>query len=409
MKFIADFHIHSHYSRATSKNLNPENLDYWARMKGINVVGTGDITHPKWTQELKEKFGEAEEGLFKLKEKFVIENNVLLNNSQAPRFILTGEISSIYKKNGKVRKIHNVVCAPDFATVDKIQAKLVKLGANITSDGRPILGLDSRNLLELCLEANENIIFFPAHIWTPWFAALGSKSGFDSISECFEDLTKHIHVVETGLSSDPPMNERCSMLDDYMLVSNSDAHSPEKLGREANLFNTELSYAAIHSAWKKRDRNKFLGTLEFFPQEGKYHHDGHRKCTISWTPEETKKHKEICTVCNKPITVGVMNRVMQLADRNTRLKKNLFYSIIPLKEILGELIGVSSQAKKINIFYHDVIKKLGPELVVLRETPIDEIKKACGNELGEAIKRMRAGNVHVVPGYDGEYGRITVR
>ena len=208
MKFIGDFHIHSHYSRATSKNLNPENLDYWARMKGINVVGTGDITHPKWTQELKEKFVEAEEGLFQLKEKLVLENNILLDNSHVPRFMLTGEISSIYKKNGKVRKIHNVGCAPDFATVDKIQAKLVRLGANITSDGRPIIGLDSRNLLELCLEANENVIFFPAHIWTPWFAVLGDKSGFDSIAECFEDLTKHIHVVETGLSSDPPMYDR---------------------------------------------------------------------------------------------------------------------------------------------------------------------------------------------------------
>ncbi len=411
MKFIGDFHIHSHYSRATSKNLNAEYLDYWARMKGINVVGTGDITHPKWIQELKEKFVEAEEGLFRLQQKFVLENNVLLDNTPFPRFMLTGEISSIYKKNGKVRKIHNVVCAPDFVTVDKIQARLVRLGANITSDGRPILGLDSRNLLELCLEANENILFFPAHIWTPWFAVLGDKSGFDSIEECFEDLTKHIHVVETGLSSDPPMNERCSFLDNYMLISNSDAHSPEKLGREANLFDTELSYPSIFSAWKKRDRNKFLGTLEFFPQEGKYHHDGHRKCNISWTPEETKKHKEICSVCAKPITVGVMNRVMQLADRknnHTSPIKHPFFSIIPLKEILSELKGVSPQANKITVLYLDVLKKLGPELVVLRETPLEEIKKSCGEELGEAIKRMRNGKVHVVPGYDGEYGRITV-
>ncbi|MCD4694768.1 MAG: endonuclease Q family protein, partial [Bacteroidales bacterium] len=285
MKFIGDFHIHSHFSIATSKELQPEYLDYWARKKGIKVVGTGDFTHPGWTKELKEKLEPAEEGLFKVKTEF--KKRIPFPVKGDVRFLLTAEISNIYKKNGKVRKVHNVVFAPSFEVVEKIQGKLSALGFNITSDGRPILGLDSRDLLNICLDASEDIFFVPAHIWTPWFSALGSKSGFDSIDECYDDLSEYIYAVETGLSTDPPMNWMVSPLDKYTLISNSDAHSPEKLGRNANLFDTEISYPSIIGAMKTGDPKKFLGTIDFFPQEGKYHYDGHRKCGIRWSPLET--------------------------------------------------------------------------------------------------------------------------
>ena len=341
MKFIGDFHIHSHYSIATSKELRPDFLDYWARLKGIKVVGTGDFAHPGWIQELKEHFEPAEEGLFKVKQEY--KKKIYFPVEDDVRFILTTEISNIYKKNGKVRKVHNVVFAPSFEVAETIQNKLINLGFNITSDGRPILGLDSRDLLELCLDSSEDIFFVPAHIWTPWFSVLGSKSGFDSVEECFEDLSPNIHAIETGLSTDPPMNWMCSFLDKYTLISNSDAHSPEKLGRNANIFNTELSYKGIIYAMKTGNPENFLGTIDFFPQEGKYHYDGHRKCGIRWSPIDTLQHDEICPVCGKKITVGVMNRIAQLADRDNvleRVNRHLFYSLIPLKEILSEFENV---------------------------------------------------------------------
>jgi len=412
MKFIADFHIHSHYSIATSKKLIPEFLDYWAALKGIEVIGSGDFTHPGWIKELKQKLEPAEPGLFTLKKEFSIKRP--FRNSQIgghkTRFMLTAEISNIYKKGGKVRKVHNLILAPDFSTVERIQQKLDTIG-NITSDGRPILGLDSRDLLEICLDASEKIFFIPAHIWTPWFSALGSKSGFNSIDECYGDLTPHIYAVETGLSSDPPMNWMCSFLDKFTLVSNSDAHSPEKLGREANLFDTNLTYESITESIKSGNPDQFLGTVEFFPQEGKYHYDGHRKCDICWDPTETMKHKKICPVCGKKVTVGVMHRVAELSDREdfkTVEKRHPFYSLVPLKEILSEILGVGPQSKSVSNHYSALLEKAGPEFDILLHLPLGQLSSKGGELLAEGVKRMRTGNVIIKQGYDGEFGIITV-
>jgi DNA helicase II / ATP-dependent DNA helicase PcrA len=413
MKFIADFHIHSHYSMATSKNLIPEHLDYWARLKGITVVGTGDFTHPGWCAELEEKLEPAEEGLFRLKPGLsrCKELETPFLPSRDVRFLLTCEISSIYKKNGKVRKVHNVIFAPDFETVEKIRGKLTVIGANITSDGRPILGLDSRDLLEMALESNENILFVPAHIWTPWFSALGSKSGFDTIAECYDDLADHISTVETGLSTDPPMNWMCSFLDRYTLISNSDAHSPEKLGRNANRFDTELSYNAIVQALRTGDPQHFKGSIDLFPQEGKYHYDGHRKCNIRWNPVETLRNKGICSKCGKPVTVGVMNRAVHLSDRedlDLRPNRHPFASIITLKDMLAELEKVGPGSKKVSQRYMTILKKGVTELELLLETPLEEIRKLDGPELTEAVSRMRNREIYIQEGYDGEYGVIKV-
>ncbi len=412
MRFIADFHIHSHYSISTSKKLVPEYLDYWAKLKGIKVVGTGDFTHPGWLDELKSKLEPAEQGLFKLKAGLRLDTGIesTASSENEVRFLLTAEISNIYKKDGNVRKVHNLIFVPDFTTAEKLQRELSKIG-NITSDGRPILGLDSRDLLEIVLNSSDQALFVPAHIWTPWFSVLGAKSGFDTISECYSDLAEHIFAVETGLSSDPPMNWMCRFLDKYTLISNSDAHSPEKLGREANLFDTELTYGAITQAIKTGHPEHFLGTIEFFPQEGKYHYDGHRKCGICWDPVETLKHDSVCPVCGKKVTIGVMSRVVQLADQNKLdEKKNrlLFYSLIPLKEILSEIMGVGPGSKRIMQAYNSLLQKAGSEFNVLLNLPIEEIK-AIGNELlSEAVKRMRNREVFVKEGFDGEYGQIRV-
>ena len=411
MDFIGDLHIHSHFSMATSKQLRPEYLDYWARIKGIKVVGTGDFTHPGWLREMKEKLEPAEPGLFKVKEAFKLDNPVEETSKNAVRFLLTAEISNIYKKNGQVRKIHSVLLAPDFETVEKIQQKLSSMNFNITSDGRPILGLDVRDLLEISLEANEDNFFIPAHIWTPWFSVFGSKSGFDAMEECFGDLTSHIHAVETGLSTDPPLNWMCSFLDRYTLVSNSDAHSPEKLGRNANLFKTEPTYRAIVEAMKTGDPQQFGGTFDMFPQEGKYHYDGHRKCGIRWDPVETMTHQGICPVCGKKITVGVVNRIVRLSDRQdiTRRQNRLpYYSIIPLKEILSEIEGVGEKSKKITRQYEQLIRKAGSEFNLLQYMPVDQVRSIGGEVLAEAIRRMRNNEVIIREGFDGEYGQIKV-
>ncbi|MBN1780626.1 UvrD-helicase domain-containing protein [bacterium] len=412
MKFIADFHIHSHYSIATSSQLTPEHLDYWARIKGIRVVGTGDFTHPGWTRELREKLIPAEPGLYQLRPELRLTGDIQVpvTGDNDVRFLLTAEISNIYKKDGKTRKVHNVVFAPDFETAEAIQNILKYHEFNITSDGRPILGLDSRDLLELCLEASGRIFFVPAHIWTPWFSALGSKSGFDSIEQCYGDLSEHIYAVETGLSSDPPMNWLCGFLDKYTLISNSDAHSPEKLGREGNWFDTELSYPAIVDAMKNRDEGRFLGTLEFFPQEGKYHHDGHRKCGIAWEPAETLEHGLKCPVCGKPVTVGVMHRVVELADRKDIAghEGRPYQSLIPLKEILSEMTGTGPDSKQVIRAYNGLIRKMGSEFDILLSLPLDEIRRQGGDLLAEGIRRMREREVLIQAGYDGEYGVIRV-
>ncbi len=418
MRFIADLHIHSHFSIATSKELKPESLDFWARLKGIKLIGTGDFTHPGWLKELKEKLEPAEPGLYKLKKEFIKDNEnpfgITGTNSNLQsdvRFMLTAEISNIYKKAGKTRKIHNIVFAPDFETVDRIQQKLSNLGFNITSDGRPILGLDARNLLEILLNCSPDIFFVPAHIWTPWFSVLGANSGFDSIKECYEDLSDNIYAVETGLSSDPSMNWVCSFLDKYTLISNSDAHSPEKLGRNANIFKTDISYPSIINALKTGDPEQCLGTIDLYPQEGKYHYAGHSKCGVCWDPIETIRNLGICPVCQRKITNGVMNRVAQLSDRDKptdRTNRLPFQYIIPLKEILGEIANLGGTSKKLDNAYMLLLKKLGPELDILLDIPIDEIKRIGNDILAEAIGRMRNGDIRIQHGFDGQYGQIKV-
>ncbi|MBW1836545.1 MAG: UvrD-helicase domain-containing protein [Deltaproteobacteria bacterium] len=412
MKFIADFHVHSKFSIATAKNLDLENLYIAAQLKGIKVVGTGDFTHPGWFSEIKEKLVPAEEGLFKLKEAISSKCDAHVPPScrDQVRFILVSEISNIYKKKNKTRKNHNLVFVPDLSIVERFNKKLEKIG-NIKSDGRPILGLDARNLFEILLETSEQNYLIPAHIWTPWFSILGSKSGFDSIDECFEDLTHQIFAIETGLSSDPPMNRRVSALDGLTLVSNSDAHSPLKVGREANIFDTELSYSAIKSAIKSGDPKRFLGTFEFFPEEGKYHLDGHRKCNVRLNPKESMKQGGKCPVCGKPLTLGVLYRVEELSDRAegaTPQKKHPFYSIVPLTEILAEIFRVGSGSKKVQQGYHGLLDKLGPEFEILHSLKTQTIDKSGVPLLGEAIRRMRAKEIFINPGYDGEFGKIKI-
>lgn len=406
MKFIADLHIHSRYSLATSSQLTPEMLDLWGRKKGISVVGTGDAVHPGWLDELKNKLVSAENGLFRLKKNLVQDDADRYGNPV--NFMLCSEISCIYKKNDRVRKVHNLIYAPSFSSMDKIQKALAKIG-NIGSDGRPILGLDSRNLLEIILDADSQAVLIPAHIWTPWFSVLGSKSGFDSIEQCYGDLSKYIFAIETGLSSDPAMNRRCSILDSYALVSNSDAHSPENLGREANLFDTEISYLAIMDALRKRNK-KFIGTVEYFPEEGKYHLDGHRKCQICWEPEETKKHNEICPVCGKKVTVGVLSRVMELADIPENRKsddKQTWFSTTPLKSVLSEVLKSGSQSKKVSALYESILLQCGSEFSILLDTPIEELRKV-NSMVADGIQRLREGKVNLQAGYDGVFGTVKV-
>ncbi len=407
MFFYADLHVHSKYSRATSKSTNLEQLALWAQKKGINMLATGDFTHPAWIAEIKEKLVPVAPGAYELRDD--LKKEFLINDSPL-RFMLCVEISTIYKKGDKTRKVHHLVYAPDIEAAEKINAKLASIG-NIVSDGRPILGLDSRNLLEIVLESSPDAYIIPAHIWTPWFSVMGSKSGFDTIDECYGDLAEHVFAAETGLSSDPPMNWRVSNLDRYRLVSNSDAHSPSKLGREATMFDTELDYYSVKNALQTG--NGYVGTVEFFPEEGKYHMDGHRNCNICMEPEETVKHKGICPVCNKPVTVGVMHRVNALADR----KEGEFQlpatagqvrSLIPLQEILSEIYQVGVNSKTVTNAYETLIQKLGPELSILQDVPIDELSKADSPILAEAISKLREGNVIRNAGYDGEYGVIKV-
>jgi DNA helicase II / ATP-dependent DNA helicase PcrA len=405
MKFLADLHIHSRFSRATSLDLDPEHLSLWAQEKGITVIGTGDFTHPGWIRELQEKLVEADNGLYKLKPELeaAVEKDVPSSCRNPSRFILSGEISCIYKKGGQTRKIHHLILMPDFDSAVRFNKALDRIG-NITSDGRPILGLDSRDLLEMALEASDRTFFIPAHIWTPWFSLFGSKSGFDEIEECFGDLTSHIHALETGLSSDPPMNRLLSSLDRYLLVSNSDAHSPSKLGREANIFDAGLDYESMINAMVSK--SGFEGTIEFYPEEGKYHMDGHRKCEVMLTPPETREHNGLCPVCGKAITVGVLNRVEELADREIPQLSKPFYSLIPLNEILSEIYACGPATKKVVSIYDELISTLGPELGILMNADLKDIKDRGGMLLATAVERMRTGKVIRQEGYDGEYGVI---
>lgn len=412
MQYIADIHLHSRFARATSKTLNPENLYRWSLIKGLTVVGTGDFTHPVWFDELRDQLEPAEEGLYQLRSDLRrgIDAELPPACRGQMRFVLSVEISLIYKKNDKTRKIHHVVTMPSFDAVARLNARLGAIG-NLKSDGRPILGLDSRDLVEICLEACDEVLFIPAHIWTPHFAVLGASSGFDTLEECFEDMLPHIFAVETGLSSDPPMNWRLSMLDNYAIVSNSDAHSPQKLAREATCFNTDLSFRGMYDALKDRDPTRFTGTLEFYPEEGKYHFDGHRKCDICWKPVQTLDADEICPVCGRKLTVGVLHRVEKLADRAEGDHPEVampFENLIPLPEIIGSVLQVGPTSKRVQTVYEQMLSTHGAELKILRELPIEEIAKTGDFLIAEGIRRMREGEVHIDPGYDGVYGKIQV-
>ena len=405
MKMIADLHIHSRFSMATSKEGTPENLDFWARKKGISLIGTGDFTHPVWREELKERLVSEGNGLYRLRDEYVKEESRKFPG-EGTRFVVSGEISSIYKKNGKTRKVHNVILLPGLEAADAMAQRLEKIG-NIHSDGRPILGLDSHDLLEMMLDVCPEGILIPAHIWTPHFSVLGAKSGFDSVEECFEELTPYVHALETGLSSDPAMNWRISKLDRYQLISNSDAHSPSKLGREANLLDIDCSYEGLYRAI--RTGQGLEGTVEFFPEEGKYHFDGHRKCGVSLSPVEAERLGGICPVCGKKLTMGVDHRVEQLADRAEGFVKKdgkKYESLVPLPEVISTCMGYSAASKKVQGCFEQMIQTLGTEFDILRNVPSEDIKSCAGERIAEGIENVRTGNVKRIPGYDGEYGKI---
>jgi len=399
MKFIADFHLHSKYSRATSRDMDLENLDKWARIKGIKVLGTSDFTHPDWFKNLKEKLEPAEAGLFKLK-----------NSNSPTRFILTTEVSCIYSKTGRIRKVHIIVFAPSFEIVDKINTHLGWIG-NLRADGRPILGLDSKELAKIVLNISENCLIVPAHLMTPWYSLFGSKSGFDSLSECFEEYSKYIFAGETGLSANPSMLWRMPDGRRITLISNSDAHSASHIGREANVFDTEMSYPAIINAIKLKDPQKFLYTIEFFPEEGKYHYDGHRSCGISFSPRESKRYNNICPNCGRPLTIGVLNRVDSLADRPEGFKPAAslpFKSLIPLTEIIADALGVMDGTKQVEEEYKNLIDKFENEFNILIDISRQDLEAATIPEIAEGIIRVREGKVFITPGYDGVYGKIRI-
>lgn len=402
--YIADLHIHSRYSRATSKDCTPEFLDLWARRKGIEIVGSGDFTHPAWREELKEKLEPAEDGFYTLKKEYRIEDPTAAESMQ-PRFVITGEISSIYKKYDRVRKVHSLILLPGLDEAEIISHKLEAIG-NIHSDGRPILGLDCHDLLEILLELCPQAVYVPAHIWTPHFSLFGAFSGFDSVEECYGDLSPYIHAMETGLSSDPPMNWRVSALDGYQLISNSDAHSPAKLGREANLLDIELSYDGLKEAIQTG--TGLSGTIEFFPEEGKYHYDGHRKCNLCLAPLETEKYNGICPICGRKMTIGVSHRIEQLADRPEGVinDRAYFESLVPLPEVIGAALGHSSASAKVQKEYLNLLGRLGSEFRILRELPLEDIRSASSVLISEGIRKLRKGEVERIPGFDGAYGEI---
>lgn len=410
---VVDLHIHSHYSRATSPKMNVAELYKWGKLKGIDVLGTGDFTHPEWSGELEEKLEPVEEGLFSLKEEWAEKKDEELPERirrREIRFVLSVEVSNIYNRAGKVRKLHNVVVVPSFEQASEINGELTKIG-NLRADGRPILGMDSRRLLEIVLEAGEENLFFPAHIWTPWFSMLGSKSGFDGVREAFGGLAGEIKAVETGLSSDPAMNWRIKELDGVSLVSNSDAHSPSNLGREANVIKSKLSYGEIVGGIKTGDE-RLVGTIEFFPQEGKYHWDGHRKCGIKMSPQDSLERGNLCPVCGQEMVLGVDHRVEELAEREEGFEpeehKRVEY-IIPLEEIIAQIQGVkSTKSKAVQKVYKLMLAKLGDEFSILRKREVEKIREAGFEREAAAIGGMRRGEVEKEPGYDGVYGKISV-
>lgn len=395
MEFIADFHIHSKYSRATSRDMDIKHLADWARLKGVSLMGTGDFTHHLWLEELKHTLEDCGNGLYK---------------HAGIYFMLTAEVSSIYSKNGRTYRIHNVIFSPSFKTVDKINERLGRVG-NLASDGRPILGLDAEDLARIIFDIDENCVIVPGHIWTPWFSLFGSMSGFDRIEDCFGKQTEKIFALETGLSSDPAMNWRLSALDRFTLVSNSDSHSPAKIGREANVFNCELDYKTIREVLKTKDKSRFLYTIEFFPEEGKYHFDGHRLCGVCWSPKETNANNGKCPKCGRRVTVGVVNRVEVLADRPEGfVPENAipFKNLVSLDLIIAEARGVGKTSVAVERDYRMYLANFGTEFDILMRASREELIKKLPVRVVEGIMRARSGKINIKPGYDGEYGVISI-
>lgn len=399
MRFIADFHIHSRYSRATSKDMEVETLARWAKKKGITLLGTGDFTHPTYFAELRAKLEPLGNGLLQLKKE-----------DQGIRFILTSEVSNIYTQNGKLRRIHTLIFAPSFEVVEAIRSKLGNLG-KLSSDGRPIFSFTAKELMKMILNISSDCLIIPAHVWTPWFSIFGANSGFDSIEECFGEMSSHIHAIETGLSSDPEMNWRLSKLDPITLISNSDAHSPNRLGREANAFDGALDYKEVIETIRKKDRKKLLFTIEFFPEEGKYHYDGHRQCRVIFSPSQTRANQYLCPNCHKRLTVGVMHRVEELADRPEGfIPKNAIPSVhlIPLEEIIAEAMGFRIGTKAVEAEYERLVERGVSEFQILLDASPDELATFVPPKIMEGIIRMRQGKVSIIPGHDGVYGKISL-
>jgi uncharacterized protein (TIGR00375 family) len=399
MRFIADLHLHSRYSRATSRDMELESLAKWGRRKGITLLGTGDFTHPTYFAEMRSKLEPIDEGIYALK-----------RGERETKFILTGEVSNIFSQGGKVRKIHTLLFAPNLSAVEGINDKLRSLG-KLGSDGRPIFGFPVKDLVKIALDVSSECLVVPAHAWTPWFSVFGANSGFDSLEECFEEEVKHIFAIETGLSSDPEMNWRLSALDNITLISNSDAHSPNRLGREANVFDCPLHYREIIQAIRDKDPRKFISTIEFFPQEGKYHFDGHRNCGVISSPPQTKANNYLCPICKKKLTVGVLHRVGEMADRAEGfIPGDSIPSIhlVPLDEIIAESLGVGVGTKAVESEYERLIGAGGSEFAVILDLPPEELKRFTSPRILEGIIRMRQGKLSIVPGHDGVYGKINI-
>jgi uncharacterized protein (TIGR00375 family) len=399
MKFIADLHLHSKYSRATSQNMEVKTLALWAKRKGIKLLGTGDFTHPLYFLDLQTKLAPLGNGLFVLKE-----------DPEGTHFILTVEVNNMYRQGGKSRRIHTLIFAPSFEVAERINTRLSKYGKT-GSDGRPIFGFSAKDLLKMILDLSPECLLVPAHAWTPWFSIFGANSGFDSIQECYEEESRNIRAIETGLSSDPEMNWRLSALDEITLISNSDAHSPGKIGREANVFDCDLSYAEVTGAIRRKDPRRLLYTIEFFPEEGKYHYDGHRNCKVLFSPRETRKHKNLCPVCGKRLTVGVMNRVEELADRPEGAvspKAIPALHTVPLDEIIAEALGVGPNASSVEKEYLRLVEKGGSEFNILLELSPEELSSFTPPNILEGILRVREGRLRITPGYDGVFGKVEI-
>ncbi|UCF70654.1 MAG: DNA helicase UvrD [candidate division WOR-3 bacterium] len=391
---IADLHIHSRFSRATSQEMIIPKIAEYAKLKGIGMVGTADFTHPEWQKELK-KYLKPGDGVFEY---------------GGVKFVLNVEVNNIYTKNGKLRRLHNIIFAPDFDTVEKITEYVGRYG-KLQSDGRPILSLDTCEMLKALLDISTDIFLVPAHIWTPWFSLFGSNSGFDSIEECFGDLKDRVFAMETGLSSDPAMNWRLSVLDDYTLISNSDAHSPTRLGREVNVFSEELNYFGLRDVLKNKDRKRFLYTIEFYPEEGKYHFDGHRKCDVRLSPRESRFNNNLCPVCSRSLTIGVLHRVESLGDREEGfVPENAipYKNLIPLEEIIAEAMGVGRDTVGVKNEYRRMCGVFGNEFEILLNVPISDLQNNTQERIALGVDRTRRGDLIIKPGYDGEFGTVRI-